>query len=98
MTKKSVDSINEAIAKLEALSHSKTDDLKGNIADNYNEIKKALDGVKPYLDEIKDKVENEASQAKEKIELSVKENPLMVLGIVGLVAFLIGLFLGRSRK
>ena len=98
MPKKSVESINEAIAKLENLAHSKADHLKENIGQEYSEIKKALEGVIPYLEEIKGKVESEANQAKEKVEVSVKENPFMTLAIVGLVAFFVGLFFGRSRK
>ena len=98
MSKNTVTSLADAIAKLEDLSQSKTEHLKDHLERDYAEIKKALDSLSPYLDDIKSKVEKEASAAKEKIEVSVKENPLVALGIVGLIAFFIGLFLGRSKK
>lgn len=98
MPKDTISSLAEAIAKLEALSQSKAEHIKDHVEKDFDEIKKALESVQPYFNEIKDKVEKEAAATKEQLEVTLKENPLLALGAVGLVAFLIGLFIGRDRK
>ncbi len=54
--------------------------------------------MRPYLDEIKNKVEQEAKNTKTQVETKVKENPWIVIGVVGLIAFFLGIFLGRKDK
>jgi ElaB/YqjD/DUF883 family membrane-anchored ribosome-binding protein len=97
MSKDSISSLSEAIAKLEAVSQEKSQQLKEHFSKDYEEIKSALENLRPHLDEIKSKVEKETLEAKNKIENQVKENPWKTIGIVGLIAFIIGLLLGRKK-
>lgn len=98
MSKSSISSLAEAIAKLESISNEKADHLKQHIENDYEQIKSALESVRPYFDDIKEKAEQEAKEVKSQVEAKVKDNPWMAIGIVGIVAFFIGLFLGRDRK
>lgn len=98
MSKDTINSLSEAIAKLESISQSKTEKIREHIEKDYEEIKSALEDMRPYFDEIKNKVEQEAKNTKTQVETKVKENPWMVIGVVGLIAFFLGLFLGRKDK
>ncbi|MBL7544648.1 MAG: DUF883 family protein [Bdellovibrionaceae bacterium] len=98
MSKDSLNSLSEAIAKLESVGQSKTQQIKEHLEKDYEEIKNALETMKPYLDEVKQKVEKEAKDTKNQVERKVKESPWLALGIVGLVAFFIGIFIGRRDK
>lgn len=98
MPKDSINSLSEAIAKLESVSQAKTDQIHEHIEKDFDEIKSALEHMRPYFEEIKNKVEQEAKATKTKVETKVKENPWFVIGIVGLIAFFLGLFLGRKDK
>ena len=61
-------------------------------------IKKSLQQITPYLNDIKDKVEAQAHKTKEEVELKVKENPWISFGIVGLIAFFIGWLVGHRTN
>ena len=90
--------LSEAIEKLEAAGQSKAQDFKQILEKDYHEVRKALDDLKPHLDEMKKTVEDEVKKAKGQVELKVKESPWIALGIVGLFAFVIGLFFGSRRR
>ena len=98
MSKEKITSMADAISKLESVSQSKEESIKEHLEKDYESLKAALEGVKPYFEDIKEKAEKEAIAAKNQVEKSVKENPWLAIGIVGLVAFVIGLFIGRDRK
>ena len=98
MSKDKINSLSEAIAKLESISQSKTEQIREHIEKDYEDIKSALENMRPYLDEIKNKVEQEAKNTKTRVETKVKENPWVVIGVVGLIAFFLGIFLGRKDK
>lgn len=98
MSKDSIKSLSEAIAKLETMSQAKTEKVREHIERDYEEIKSALDDMRPYFDDLKSKVEAEAKATKTQVEARVKESPWLTIGIVGLVAFFLGLFLGRKDK
>lgn len=98
MSKDSVKTLSDAIAKLETVSQSKSQQLKDHFEKDYDEIKSALESMKPYFEDVRQKVEHEAKEAKNKVENKVKENPWVAIGIVGLVAFIVGIFLGRRDK
>lgn len=98
MSKNSVKSLSDAIAKLESASHSKTQQIKEHLEKDYSELLGALDDIKPYLEDVRKKVEEEAGNTKNEVEARVKDSPWITLGIVGLVAFFIGLFIGRQKK
>lgn len=95
-------SISEAIEKLEAASKSKSEDLKGLLEKDYEELKNAIEDLKPHLDELRgrveDRVKTEYTERKQQVESKVKDNPWIALGLVGLIAFVIGMILGQSRK
>jgi ElaB/YqjD/DUF883 family membrane-anchored ribosome-binding protein len=98
MSKESVKTLSEAIAKIESVSQSKSQQFKEHLEKDYDEVKSALESLKPYFEDVRQKVEHEAKDAKNKVENRVKENPWMAIGLVGLVAFLIGLILGRRDR
>ncbi len=95
MSKESVNTLSDAIKKLESASNSKSEQVKAHIEKDFEEIKRALDEMRPYFEDIKSKVESETKATKNHLESKVKENPWITIGIFGLVAFFIGLFLGR---
>ena len=98
MSKEAINSLADAIAKLEAVSNEKAEHLKEHIEKDYDQIKTALETMRPYFEDVKNKAEKETLAAKNQIESKVKDSPWMALGIVGLVAFFIGIFIGRDRK
>ena len=98
MPKETINSLADAIAKLESFSNVKADHLREHIERDCEDIKSAIESVRPYFEELKVKAEKEAAATKEQVETSVKENPWMALGIVGLLAFIVGIFIGRNKK
>lgn len=98
MSKESITSLSEAISKLESMSQVKTEKIREHVEKDYEEIKSALEDMRPYFDEIKSKIEGEARATKTQVEAKVKESPWLTIGIVGLIAFFLGLFLGRKDK
>ena len=91
-------SLSEAIEKLESVGQSKTKDFKDLLEKDYQEILRALDDLKPYLDDVRKNVETEVSRQKNEVENRVKENPWLTLGIVGVIAFFLGWLLGGRNK
>jgi len=95
-------SLSEAIDQLESASQSKAQEFKNILEKDYEELKSAIESLKPHLEELRDNVEGQVkSQYKEKkneVEEKVKENPWLALGVIGLIAFVIGWILGQSRK
>ena len=90
--------LSDAVKQLEDAGESKSKDFKDFVERDFNEIKKALTDLKPHLDSLKDGLNQEVKEAQKQIEEHVRENPFAALGIVGFVAFLIGLLLGSKRK
>jgi ElaB/YqjD/DUF883 family membrane-anchored ribosome-binding protein len=90
--------LSDAVAQLEKAGASKTKDFKDFVEKDFLEVKKALADLKPHLDNLKDGIDKEVKDAQRHIETQVRENPWAALGIVGFVAFLIGLLLGNNRK
>ncbi len=91
-------SLSEAIAKLEDASGSKVQDFKEILEKDYQKIRQALDDLKPHLEDLKQSVESEVKNSKNKVEEKVKESPWVALGVVGLLAFVIGWILGGKRR
>ncbi len=91
-------SLTEAIEKLESVGQSKAKDFKDLLEKDYQEILRALDDLKPYLDDVRKNVETEVSRKKTEVENKVKEHPFLALGIVGIIAFFLGWLLGGGRK
>jgi ElaB protein len=91
-------SLSEAIRKLEDVTSSPGKSIKEGLEKDLDSVMKAIEGIKPHLDEIKGKLGDEAREAKRKTEDVIKENPWYALGIVGLIAFFVGWLLGNSRR
>ncbi len=91
-------SLSEAIEKLETAGRGKAQDFKNILEKDYNELRKMLDDFKPQFDNLKAGVEKEVSKTKNQVEENVKNNPWVTLGLVGLVAFIVGWFLGQNKK
>ena len=91
-------SLSEAIEKLESFGSSAAQEFKGILEKDYSEIKKALDTLKPHLSNLQESLEGEVVKKKVQAEKKVRENPWLAIGIVGLFALIIGLFLGASRR
>lgn len=91
-------SLSEAIEQLESVGHHKSKDLKEHLENDIADIKQALEGIKPFLNEFTEKIETEAKNGKHQVEQRVKESPWIALGVVGLVAFILGWIFGHNRK
>lgn len=91
-------SLTEAISNLETAGNSKAQELRAHLEKDYQEIQKALESLKPLVEDLKNKAESEVKATKNQVEEQVKSNPWMALGVVGLVAFILGWIFGSSRK
>lgn len=91
-------SITEAIEILERAGRSKIKDFKDILENDYTELRKNLDDLKPHLDDLKSTVETEAKKTKSQIEDNIKANPWVTLGLVGIIAFVIGWIFGRREQ
>lgn len=92
------DSLSDAIQQLENVTASKTKDFKDVLEKDFESVKKALEDIKPYLDDLKQNVSHEVKEAKENAEDKIRKNPWAAVGIVGLIAFFIGLLIGNNRR
>lgn len=59
---------------------------------------KTIDDMKPFLDDLKSKVETQVGESKTDIENKIAKNPWATLIAVGLFAFIIGCFFGRQQN
>ena len=90
-------SLSEAIDQLESASQSKAKDFKDILEKDYEELKNAINDLKPHLEELRDKVEGQVkTQYKDKkyqVEEKVKENTAKAIN------FLLGKdkFAGRAK-
>jgi ElaB/YqjD/DUF883 family membrane-anchored ribosome-binding protein len=77
------------------------DDIRARLEQELRRIETLLKNVKPQLDEVTNRVSDEAKKAKVRVEDQVVKNPWAALGIVGLVFFVLGFLFGftgsRSR-
>jgi ElaB/YqjD/DUF883 family membrane-anchored ribosome-binding protein len=90
--------LSEAIEKLELAGTSKVKDFKDILEKDYTEVRKSLDDLKPYLDNLKSTVETEVKKTKNQLEEKVKESPWVAIGVVGLLAFVVGWLFGNKRS
>ncbi len=94
----SAKTITEAIERIEKFGQDAGQDFQGILEKDFNEIKTHLQSLKPYLAKLQGNIESEVVRRKEQAESKLKENPWMVLGIVGFFAFVIGLFIAGGKK
>jgi ElaB/YqjD/DUF883 family membrane-anchored ribosome-binding protein len=91
-------SLSEAISNLESAGHSKAQEVRDHLEKDYKEIQKALETLRPLMDDLKSRAEDEVKATKGQIEAKVQANPWIALGVVGLVAFVLGWIFGSNRK
>lgn len=97
-TQKDIKTISEAIDHLEKTGSHQAGNLNEAFGKSFDEVKKAFENLKPLMEDIQEKIESEGKKTKHEVEEKIKESPWMAIGIVGLVAFIIGLLLGRDRR
>lgn len=90
--------LSEAIEELEKFASAKSSDLQDSLRQELDEIKRTIEELKPQYERIKSALSEEASEVKKKAEDKVRDNPLAVVGVVALIAFLIGWVLGHRRS
>ena len=93
-----IKSLADAIEKLEKAAAAKAEDLKQNFEKDYHELRRTVDDLKPYLSDLKSKVENQVYAAKTEIEENLKKNPWAAIAFVGILAFIIGCIFGTKKK
>lgn len=77
-------SLTEAIADLEKAAGGK--------------MNETLQSLQPHLDELKKKAEEEFDKQKTAAEKKLQEEPWLFVGLVGLVAFILGWLLGSRKR
>ncbi len=98
--------ITEAIRLFEKATSAKASELKSILGKDFEEIKKAVEDLKPYAENIKDSVVHTASQKVDesweatkgvgrKVDEAVHENPWMSVGVVAFLALFMGYLMGR---
>ena len=93
-----IKSLADAIEKLEKAGTAKANDIKQNFEQDYTELKKTVDDLKPYLNDLKTKVENQVAATKSDIEENLKNNPWAAIAFVGIIAFIIGCLFATKKK
>jgi ElaB/YqjD/DUF883 family membrane-anchored ribosome-binding protein len=91
-------SLTDAIDQLEKASQSRGKDIKDFVEKDFQEIRKAIADIKPYLNNLKTDVNRSISDSQKKVEEQIRENPWAAVGIVGFIAFLFGMLLGNGRR
>lgn len=72
------------------------DELQGHLETKGADLREQFE---PILNDLKEKLGEEAKKTKDKVEAQVKENPMAAIGIVGLVFFILGfLFAYRTSR
>ena len=96
--KQSPNSLSEAIERLESVGQSTANDFKTILENDFTEIKKAFEALKPHLNDLQDNIEKEVTKKKDLAEAKLKENPWLVIAIVGFFAFVLGSFFAQAKK
>lgn len=91
-------SLSEAIEQLETEGSSKMSEIEALLAKDVLEIKQALADLKPYLAGLKSGLDSDAKKVQQKIESSVEQHPLPIIGFATLTGFVLGILLGSGRK
>lgn len=91
-------SLSEAISNLESTGQVKAQELREHLEKDYQEIQKVLESLRPLMEDIKTRAESEVKATKGQIEEQVKTNPWIALGVVGIIAFVLGWIFGSNRK
>jgi ElaB/YqjD/DUF883 family membrane-anchored ribosome-binding protein len=90
--------LSEAIDKLEHATQSKSQEMRELLGKDFTDLRKALEDLKPHLNEIQEKVKDQLNDAKKSVEGKIHENPWTSLAIVGLIGLFIGWIFGFGNR
>ena len=121
MSKSTPQNLSDAIRRLEKATsghHNGNGDNKSALNDDIENIKSALEDLKPHLNKLKqdlgqaasetfentlnhvretlDKGQQSAKNMGKQVDQHLHDNPWWALGIIGVIAFLVGFLLGRK--
>jgi len=90
----------EAIERLERATKNKSQEFKDVLGKDYSELRKAIDDLKPHLEDLGSQVKEKVGETRRSMEAKVQENPWATLAIAGLSGLVIGWIcgFGSSRR
>lgn len=86
----------QALHDLENLSTSAAQELKEKLQAELRSLEDKISDLRPQLDAIKDRVQDEARHQKKRVENQVKSNPWTAMGIVGLIGLVLGFIIAAA--
>lgn len=90
--------LSDAINRLEQATQSKSKEFKELLGKDYSDLRKALENLKPYLNEMSDKVTAKVEETKKTVEGSIQENPWTTLAVAGLIGLFLGWIFGFGTR
>lgn len=90
--------LSRAIEELESTLGEAGPDLRERLEKELERIEDTVEKLKPHLDDLRGKVNDGFHEAKDKAEKEIEKNPWQAVGIVALVAFVIGFLLAGRRR
>lgn len=90
--------LSKAIEDLESTIGDAGPDLRERLEKELNRIEETLEKLQPHLEEFRGKINDGFHETKEKAEREIAKNPWGAVGIVALVAFVIGFLLAGRRR
>lgn len=90
--------LSEAIERLERATQNKSQEFKEILGKDYSDLRKAIEDLKPHLDELGTRVSNQVSETRKSVETKVQENPWTTLAVAGLIGLVLGWIFGFSNR
>lgn len=90
--------LSQAIDDLENDSQAATAGIQDRLKSEFHKIEETLASLRPHLEDLTGKLGDEAKKAKSKVEGKVQENPWATVGIVAILAFVLGFFFASKIK
>lgn len=89
--------LSQAIDELEKATTGTAGEFRARLDKEIHRLEDTLNSIKPQIEEIQNRVTDEAKRAKDRVESEVQKNPWAAVGIVGLIFFVLGFLLARRR-
>lgn len=90
--------LSDAIDRLERATQNKSQEFKEILGKEYSDLRRALDDLKPHLDNISEKVTEKVNTAKKDVEAKIHDNPWTTLAVAGLVGLFLGWIFGFGSR